>query len=114
MINPEISVASKSLSTVYENAANYPNIVFDDFLDPTLSTAVSNEAKWLVENIETEEWRFGKPDFHEDQVLKRGITEISKMPPAMRLLPSAQWFTWHSPMTTESLTERMPLVTSRT
>ena len=85
MINPEISVASKSLSTVYENAANYPNIVFDDFLDPTLLTAVSNEAKWLVENIETEEWRFGKPDFHEDQVSKRGITEISKMPPAMAI-----------------------------
>ena len=85
MINPEISVASKSLSTVYENAAHYPNIVFDDFVDSTLIKAVANEAKWLTENIETEGWRFGNPDFHNHQVLKRGITEIEKMTPAMAI-----------------------------
>jgi Rps23 Pro-64 3,4-dihydroxylase Tpa1-like proline 4-hydroxylase len=85
MINPEINVAAKSLSTVYDNAANYPNIVFDDFVDPTLMTAVSNEAKYLTDNIDQEIWRFGPTDFHDNQVSKRGITEIDKMPAAMAI-----------------------------
>ena len=86
MINPEIHVASEALSAAYLNAANYPNIVFDNFLDPTVLMAVSREGKFLTENIETEGWRFGKADEHADQILKRGIREIGLMTPVMELV----------------------------
>jgi len=86
MINPEIHVASGALSAAYLNAANYPNIVFDKFLDPTVLMAVSKEAKYLTENIETEEWRFGTPDYHLDQVSKRGIRDLHLMTPVMELV----------------------------
>lgn len=86
MINPGINVAAKGLNATYENAAHYPNIVLDNFVDPTIMLAASNEAKWLTDNIAEQEWRFGPPDQHLEQISKRGITEISNMPPAMAIL----------------------------
>jgi hypothetical protein len=86
MINPQIHVASEALSAAYLNAANYPNIVLDNFLDPTVLMAVSNEAKYLTEHIQDEEWRFGTPDYHRDQVLKRGIKDLRNMTPVMELV----------------------------
>lgn len=85
MINPKISASFETLSTPYLEAVNYPHTVLDNFMDPTLLIAVSNEAKWLTQNIETEEWRFGTPDYHDSQVLKRGIRDFDKMTPAMAL-----------------------------
>ena len=86
MINPEIHVASKALSAAYATSVNYPNIVLDNFLDPTVLMAVANEAKVLTQNYEEESWRFGTPDYHEDQILKLGIRELNKMTPVMELV----------------------------
>lgn len=86
MINPQIHVAAEALSTAYLNAANYPNIVFDNFLDLTVLKAVSNEAKYLTENIEREAWRFPAHDDHNHQVLKRGISLIENMTPTLGLV----------------------------
>jgi Rps23 Pro-64 3,4-dihydroxylase Tpa1-like proline 4-hydroxylase len=88
MINPEISVASKSLNPVYSNAAEFPHIVFDNFIDKTILDDVSREALHIVndEKQETREWRMGMADDHQDQMLKRGIRELDKMPMYMNLL----------------------------
>jgi Rps23 Pro-64 3,4-dihydroxylase Tpa1-like proline 4-hydroxylase len=85
MINPNISLSFGALSTQYLSAENYPHIVLDNFVDPTLWLAVSNEAQWLSENAKQESWRFGTPDEHVSQILKRGITEFDKMTPSMAL-----------------------------
>ena len=87
MINPQIHIAAEALSTAYLNAANYPNIVFDNFLDLTVLAAVSNEAKYLTENIEREAWRFTNAGGdHNHQVLKRSISSIKNMTPAIELV----------------------------
>ena len=88
MINPEIDVASNSLKATYNNAAEFPHIVFNDFINPTILNDVAREAKYIVNNEdeETKNWRFGKGDDHDSQIHKRGIRELEKMPLYMNLL----------------------------
>ena len=87
MLNPELTQASNALNTPYNKAYEYPHIVFDDFVDPTILKDVEVESRYLTENYEEEAWRFaGENDEHKDQVLKRGIKELDKMLPATNLL----------------------------
>ena len=86
MINPRISESAKVLQELYNSAPNYPHIVLDNFIDETILEDVSDEAKHLTDSFDQEIWRFGESDYHEDQWLKRGITETSKMTGAMNLL----------------------------
>lgn len=86
MINPKYNLLTEVLSEQYNNAEEYPHIVLDDFVDKTAIEDASIEAKWLTENFDQEEWRFGKPDYHQDQWLKRGINELEKMPYAINLI----------------------------
>ena len=93
MINPEINVAATSLTPTYNTAAEFPHIVFNDFVNKTILDDVANEAKFLVneEDAETSEWRMGSKQWddgvdHADQIFKRGIRDIEKMPFYMNLL----------------------------
>lgn len=86
MINPKYSLLAETLNHQYNSAPEYPHIVLDDFLDPTVIADAEYEAKWLTDNFNQEEWRFGSPDYHEDQWLKRGIKELDKMTYAHNLL----------------------------
>lgn len=83
MINPKISVAADSLGSIYNNADNYPHIVLDNFIDQTVIEDVALESSNLVSNLDDNAWRFGTPDEHESQVLKRGIKNMVDMPPYM-------------------------------
>lgn len=88
MINPEINVAAKALRATYNNAAEFPHIVFNDFVNKTILDDVAREALHIVkdEDVETRDWRMGKTDYHSSQYLKRGIRELEKMPYYMNLL----------------------------
>ena len=93
MINPEINVAATSLTPTYNTAAEFPHIVFNDFINKTILDDVAGEAKFLVneEDAETSEWRMGSKQWndaidHNDQVFKRGIRDLEKMPYYMNLL----------------------------
>jgi len=87
MLNPELIQAAKALNTPYNKAYEYPHIVFDDFVDPTILKDVEVEARMLTQNYAEEAWRFGgSDDEHSSQVLKRGIKEYDKMLPSMNLL----------------------------
>jgi Rps23 Pro-64 3,4-dihydroxylase Tpa1-like proline 4-hydroxylase len=86
MINPKINVAAEALSQIYLGAEEFPHIVLDNFLDPTMINAAAIDATWLVNNLETESWRFGATDDHDSQLYKRGIPNIDDMPPAMQLV----------------------------
>ena len=50
MLNPELKQAAKSLKTPYNEAYEYPHIVFDDFVDPTILKDVAIESRYLTEN----------------------------------------------------------------
>lgn len=88
MINPEINVAASSLTSTYNNAAEFPHIVFNDFINKTILDDVAREALHLVngEDDETRDWRMGPVDYHSSQYLKRGIRDLGKMPFYMNLL----------------------------
>jgi len=36
MINPKIVISAETLSTNYNTAQEFPHIVFDDFVDPSI------------------------------------------------------------------------------
>lgn len=93
MINPAINIASSQLNAAYNSAVEFPHIVFDNFINKTILDDVSREALFLVneEDSETSEWRMGSKQWndmidHNDQVSKRGIRELEKMPFYMNLL----------------------------
>lgn len=87
MLNPELTQASNALNTPYNKAYEYPHIVFDDFVDPTILKDVAIESRYLTENYPSESWRFdGEHDEHADQVMKRGIKELDKMLPSTNLI----------------------------
>ena len=87
MLNPELKQAAKALNTPYNKAYEYPHIVFDDFVDPTILKDIEVEARYLTQNYNEERWRFsGDGHDHPDQVLKRGINELDKMLPSMNIL----------------------------
>jgi len=88
MINPKIAVAAGSLTATYNNAAEFPHIVFDDFIDPSILKDVNVEAQMILnEDEETRNWRFGINEAdHPDQILKKGIKDLEKMTPSMNLL----------------------------
>lgn len=93
MINPEINIAAAALKPTYNNAAEFPHIVFNDFINPTILDDVAREALFLVneEDEETSEWRMGTKKYdpmidHDSQIHKRGIRDLEKMPLYMNLL----------------------------
>jgi len=88
MINPKIYAAGSSLSTPYNSAAEYPHIVFDNFVNETILGDVSTESLAIIndESSEQRDWRMGIKDSHVDQVLKRSIDNLDRMPHYMNLL----------------------------
>ena len=86
MLNPQIALVSKQLNEIYYSQEPFPHLVFDDFLDETVARDAAYELKWLNTNIEQEEWRFQEKDHHQDQVLKRSITQLDNMLPTSRLI----------------------------
>lgn len=88
MINPKIVISAETLSTNYNAAQEFPHIVFDDFVDPSILKDVSVEAQMVLdEDTETRDWRFGINEAdHNDQILKKGIRDLNKMTPSMNLL----------------------------
>jgi Rps23 Pro-64 3,4-dihydroxylase Tpa1-like proline 4-hydroxylase len=85
MINPSIATGVEALSNIYNNAPNYPHIVLDDFMDQTAAETIAQQLWYLSTNIEEEHWRWNDKDWHQDQVLKRGISDTAKMPDLTRL-----------------------------
>ena len=85
MINPSIANSTEIVKQVYNSAPNYPHIKLDDFLDETVAETLSQQIWYLTHNIETEEWRWDDRDWHQDQILKRGISDTDKMPDITRL-----------------------------
>lgn len=86
MLNPQIAVAGKQLNEVYNSQEPFPHLVFDNFLDETVARDAAFELKWLNDNLQQEEWRFNEKDHHQDQVLKRSITQLDSMLPTSRLI----------------------------
>ena len=86
MLNPQIAVAGKNLMEPYYAQEPFPHLVFDNFLDETVARDAAYELKWLNDNFQEEEWRFKVADHHEDQVLKRSITQLGNMLPTTRLI----------------------------
>jgi Rps23 Pro-64 3,4-dihydroxylase Tpa1-like proline 4-hydroxylase len=87
MINPELIQSVKVLNKLYNSADNYPHIVLDNFVDPTIIKDVEVEAKVLTQDYENHAFRFkGESDEHASQVHKRGINEYPNMPHSMNLL----------------------------
>jgi Rps23 Pro-64 3,4-dihydroxylase Tpa1-like proline 4-hydroxylase len=86
MINPSISTGVEALSNLYNSAPNYPHIVLDDFLDETVAQTMAQQLWYLANNVEQEEWRWNNKDWHNDQVLKMGISDIEKMPDITQLV----------------------------
>lgn len=86
MLNPSLVQSAEVLTTPYNKAYEFPHMIFDDFVDPTILDEVTWEAKAIVENKEHNAFRFGVPDPHADQVLKRAINDFKLMPPAMGIL----------------------------
>jgi hypothetical protein len=85
MINPNIQINVNSYSSEYLGAPNYPNITFDNFLDPDILKACSDEARLLSLNNSPEyTMMFNPVDDHVDQVLKRSISRFDSMPDTMR------------------------------
>lgn len=85
MINASIATGVEALSKIYANANNYPHIVLDDFLDETIAKNLAEQLWYLSNHVEEEAWRWNGKDWHQDQVLKRGISAMDKMPDLTRL-----------------------------
>tara|TARA_R100001163_G_scaffold64864_1_gene60209 strand:+ start:1045 stop:1785 length:741 start_codon:yes stop_codon:yes gene_type:complete len=83
MINPKLATSFKILSPTYLQADHYPHIVFDDFLDPTVASCLSNESKHIADNLTNKDYQdqgLNDGGDHKDQILKRSIADLEAMP----------------------------------
>tara|TARA_B110000285_G_scaffold59749_1_gene68561 strand:+ start:471 stop:1193 length:723 start_codon:yes stop_codon:yes gene_type:complete len=86
MINPEVALSAESTKSNYNAGTPFPHTVIDNFLDPSVIDMAAMEAELLVNNKDEHGWRFNPADEHKDQILKKGISDISKMPPIIQLI----------------------------
>ncbi|MFI0399511.1 MAG: 2OG-Fe(II) oxygenase [Thiolinea sp.] len=68
----------------YIKAQPFPHIVIDGFIEPVLAKHIAGELKALSLD-KNQNWRFPKVDTHQDQVLKRGLSDFKKMTPLLRM-----------------------------
>lgn len=70
--------------TSYINATPFPHAVIDSFIEPVVAKHIAGELKVLAADKE-QYWRFPEVDAHQDQVLKRGLSDFEKMTPLLRM-----------------------------
>ena len=68
----------------YINAMPFPHAVIDSFIEPVVAKHIASELKVLAADKE-QYWRFPEVDAHQDQVLKRGLSDFEKMTPLLRM-----------------------------
>ena len=68
----------------YQEQVPFPHAVIDNFIDQTIARHVAAELLSLSQTKDAW-WRFNGADEHNDQVKKRGLSDINNMPPLLRM-----------------------------